>query len=115
MGYEQSYISALEIGTRGPPTDEFVAKLVDVLKLDEEEQTALRRAVQESARRYILPNNAPTEVFRMYAELWEGQEQLHPAQIQMIREVIRLKDSIANTVRPGPGRVIRRQEREAEM
>ena len=26
LGYEQSYISALEVGIKGPPTDEFVRK-----------------------------------------------------------------------------------------
>jgi len=33
VGYEQSYISALEVGSKGPPTPEFIDKLVSVLEL----------------------------------------------------------------------------------
>ena len=32
LGYEQSYISALEIGAKGPPTPEFIEKLILALE-----------------------------------------------------------------------------------
>ncbi|MDE1712018.1 helix-turn-helix transcriptional regulator (plasmid) [Chromobacterium amazonense] len=33
LGYEQSYISALEIGTKEPPTAEFVQRLRELIDL----------------------------------------------------------------------------------
>lgn len=115
LGYEQSYISALEIGTKGPPTEALVSKLGDELNLGEGERAALRTAVQESQRKYVLPNDAPDDVFRMCSELWAGLENLHPAQVQMIREVIHLKDQLMTFRRPEQGRVYRRQKEVAEM
>jgi transcriptional regulator with XRE-family HTH domain len=115
MGYEQSFISALEIGSKGPPTQEFVAKLISALDLDEEEQAVLSQAVEESRRKFVLPNDSSPEVYKMCAELWASMERLHPAQIQMIREVIRLKDRITNVIRPERGRVIRQQTKETAM
>ena len=42
LGYEQSYLSALELGLKGPPNREFAGQLIRVLELDEEEQITLR-------------------------------------------------------------------------
>jgi transcriptional regulator with XRE-family HTH domain len=115
LGCEQSFISSLEIGSRGPPTDEFVTRLIDALNLEGEELAALLQSVQESKRKYVLPSSAPTDVYRMCAELWADMDRLHPAQVQMIREVIRLKDRITNVAPPERGRVVRQQTKEAEM
>lgn len=38
IGYEQTYISALEIGKKGPPTPEFVERLITALDLKGEER-----------------------------------------------------------------------------
>ena len=40
MGYEQTYISALEIGSKGPPTDEFIERAIKALQLGDAEQAA---------------------------------------------------------------------------
>ena len=54
VGYEQSYISALEVGLKGPPTDEFVERLTAAIPLTKEEQEALRAAAQESHRKLVI-------------------------------------------------------------
>lgn len=90
MGYKQSYLSALEVGTKGPPNEDFVAKLVALLDLSGSDQAALERAVRDSQRKYIIPNTAPVELFLMMRELWEALETLPPAHIQVIRGVIAL-------------------------
>jgi transcriptional regulator with XRE-family HTH domain len=41
VGYEQSYISALEVGLKGPPTQEFIARLIHALSLSPAEQQHL--------------------------------------------------------------------------
>jgi transcriptional regulator with XRE-family HTH domain len=80
LGYEQSYLSALEIGAKGPPTEEFVSKLISVLRLNDEESAALIKAAQRSKRKFLLPNDAPTDIFDMCCELWEEISTLHPAE-----------------------------------
>ena len=52
MGYEQAYVSSVELGKKGPPNDEFVTRLIQALHLDANEQATLFRAVEESQRRY---------------------------------------------------------------
>jgi len=115
LGYEQSYVSALEVGTKGPPTDEFICKLAQVLALDDDEQTKLDVAVRESHRKYVVPNDASTDTFRMCSELFSELENLHPAQIEMIRDVIGLRRKLGAIPRPEPGRVRRHRREVAEM
>ncbi len=115
LGYEQSYVSAVEIGTKGPPTEEFVGKLVKVLELGEEECKALDLAVRESQRKYVIPNDASTDTFRMCSELFSELQNLHPAQIEMIRNVIGLRRKLDATPRPELGRVRRQRREVAEM
>lgn len=116
MGYEQGYISGLEIGRKGPPNEEFVGKLIEALNLASEEQLRLRQAVQESQRRYSVPGDAPTEIFQMMHELWHEMDKLHPAQIRMIRDVLHLRDRINMPSCPDVvGRVSRTQEQGAKM
>ena len=116
IGYEQGYISGLEIGRKGPPNEEFIVALITGLNLGIEEQATLRQVVQESQRKYIMPSDASAEVFRMVHELWHEMENLHPAQIRMIRDVLHLRNDLRMPNRSEPGRIpYREQTREAKM
>jgi transcriptional regulator with XRE-family HTH domain len=115
LGYEQSYISALEIGVKGPPTEEFLDRLIRGLKLGEEEQAALKAAAQESKRKYFLPAGISVDAYRMCSELFRQLQDLHPAQIQMIRNVIGLRRQLGIAPGPDHGRVRRMQKEIAEM
>lgn len=90
LGYEQSYISALEVGSKGPPTSEFVAKLISVLNLDQEEKEQLELAIARSDRKLVLPVNAPESLYDLYYELRVVSEELLPSQIEMMRKILRL-------------------------
>jgi transcriptional regulator with XRE-family HTH domain len=50
LGHHQGYVSALEIGIKGPPPPEFVEKLISVLDLGADEQEELHEAVAASDR-----------------------------------------------------------------
>lgn len=94
VGYEQSYVSALEVGTKGPPTPEFVERLIECLALDEEWQRRLWESYAASQRKFVLPLRASTEVYRLCHELRLQIEHLHPAQIELIRFALRLPHQI---------------------
>jgi transcriptional regulator with XRE-family HTH domain len=95
IGYKQGYISALEVGRKPPTNEDFIAKVIEELKLDAGEQAALRQAVAESQRRYTLPDNASAEISRMVNRLWEELENLGPTQIKIITDVLQLRDQCA--------------------
>ncbi|WP_298393896.1 helix-turn-helix transcriptional regulator [uncultured Azonexus sp.] len=85
LGYEPSYLSALERGDKGPPKPEFINKLIHCLELTEEEQTLLRQAIEVSARQIAIPRNASSEEFRLMHQLSKKVGQLHPLQVHLIQ------------------------------
>ncbi len=114
IGYEQSYISALEVGLKGPPTDEFVERLAVALELTEEEQAKLRAAVQASQRKLVIDADAPPDVYWLLQDLRDEIQDLSPAKIRVLREVIALR-SPAHEAREAPRRIKRRLSEEAPM
>ena len=114
VGYEQSYISALEVGLKGPPTDEFVERLTAAIPLTKEEQEALRAAAQESHRKLVIEPDAPADIYRLLSDLREEVERLTPAQVRMIREVLALRGTMHESREP-VRRLKRRTNMEAPM
>lgn len=94
VGYEQSYISALEVSTKGPPTSEFINKLIKALNLTQEEQVQLKVAIQKSDRKFVIPTNSPEALYELCYELRQTADQVLPSQIEMILKVLRLPNDI---------------------
>lgn len=94
LGYEQSYISAIELGSKGPPGDDFVSRLVEGLNLDEPWQNRLRDALDESQRRIVLPHGASEEVYRVFNELRRQIDTLRPVQLELMQLALRLPASL---------------------
>lgn len=69
IGYEQSYISALEAGAKGPPTQEFVDRLQSVLALSEEEARHLKAAADASQRKLVIEADMPQDVYWLLSRL----------------------------------------------
>lgn len=90
LGYEQSYISAIELGTKGPPSIDFVERLTQRLELDEHWQKRLLEALDESQRKIILPNEVSDETYKMFNELRRQIGALHPAQVELIQMALRM-------------------------
>lgn len=111
LGYEQSYISALEIGTKGPPTPEFLAKLARAFEMDDPERRELEQIAEASQRKLALDTESPQGLYWMLYELRQHVDKLHPAQVQMIRDILKLKGSLMHS-EPEPLRRIKRRRRE---
>lgn len=94
IGYEQSYISALEVSTKGPPTREFINKLVKALNLEQEEQDQLEVAINRSDRKFVIPANSPETLYELCYELRQVIDQVLPSQIEMMLNVLRLPNDI---------------------
>ena len=109
MGYEQSYISALELGEKGPPTDEFVHRLIATLSLSPEEQASVWAAAEASQRKFVIDPESPIDLYWFLNELRRKVKQLTPIQIKIMREVMGLQDSLQVQWSSSPHRIRRRK------
>lgn len=116
IGYDQTYISALEVGTKGPPPREFVQRLMEAFALSDSEQRELCEAVSASQPRLVIDRDSPQEVFWMVAKLRERLSGLHPAQIRIITDIMEFPDALAKHSRPAAvERLKRRKNKEDKM
>ncbi len=115
IGYDQTYISALEVGLKGPPTPEFVDKVVATLPLTPAEQEELRTAAKASDRKLVLDPDAHPDVYWMLDALRQRVSGLHPAQARLIRELLSLPEVVLRQETPPMQRLRRRKNMEAQM
>ena len=115
MGYEQSYISALEVGIKGPPPDEFIKRLIDVVQLTPAEQQELRAAAEASQRKLVLDPDTPQDIYWLVNDLREKVQQLSPMHVRMIRDVLCMRGPTAEERSDVPRRLKRRKKEEARM
>lgn len=108
LGYEQSYISALEIGAKGPPPPEFVTRLIVGLHLNAVWQARLWESLEFSQRKIVLPPEASESIYRLCNALRQQIDSLHPAQIELMRMALELPRSLATDKRPPATRIRRR-------
>ena len=94
LGYEPSYLSALERGEKGPPRRAFVERLIRGLDLDEDERVELTTALAESRRQITLPARSNELEYSLLRELEPQLGKLRPEQIYLIRLALRLPASL---------------------
>lgn len=94
LGYEQSYVSALELGSKGPPTPEFVERFIAALMLNEDQASEIRDAVEASQRKIQIPFDASPSVYFLFHELRQQIDSLHPRQVEAMLAILRLSASM---------------------
>ncbi len=114
IGYEQSYISALEVGLKGPPTMEFLDRVANAMSLGDEERHQLWVAAQASQRKLVIDPDAPPDIYWMLNDLRSEVDRLTPVQVRMIREVIAMRSAMSESREP-EHRLKRRRKEEAPM
>lgn len=115
LGYEQSYISALEVGIKGPPTEEFVQKLITTLALPLSAQLELKEAVASSSRKLSIPADSPQSHYLMLKALRDQFDNLHPLQVKMIQDALAMRGSLVDPQPEPVLRIKRRRREEATM
>jgi transcriptional regulator with XRE-family HTH domain len=114
IGYEQAYLSSIELGLKNP-SQEFLTRLMEKIRLSDEDRQELESALKESNRRFSLPHGSSTETFLFCNALWAKLDRLHPAVLEAMHSMLRLDDQIVNRPRQQPSRLRRRQSKEASM
>lgn len=115
MGYEQSYISVMEAGTKGPPTEEFVERLIKTLRLSDHDAEAIREAAEASQRRVVIEPDSPQEIYWMLSRLRAALPTLSSAQVRVISEVLAMESSPAGAACEPLRRLPRRSKEELQM
>jgi transcriptional regulator with XRE-family HTH domain len=114
LGYEQTYVSSLELGLRGPST-EFLEKLVVAAGLGREDQLVLKEALRTSNRRFLLSPDASTKTYRFCNDLWNRLETIHPALLEALHLMLNVQDQVTARPRLQPTRLKRRGLQETPM
>jgi len=94
LGYEASYLSALERSQKGPPRKKFIERLIRGLKLDAAEQAALSQALEASRRQISLPAHADEQEYVLLHQLEPQLGRLHPLQIELIKLVLSIPEKL---------------------
>lgn len=90
LGYEPSYISALERSEKGPPRQDFIQRLIRGLNLTDGEQAELSKALSDSKRQISLPPKASEQEYQLIRALEPQLGHLRPTQIQLINLALSL-------------------------
>lgn len=114
LGYEQGYMSAIELGTKSP-SSEFLRRLASAMELSEMDRREMDLALKQSRRRFTLPVDASTQSYLFCNELWDKIERLYPAQLQAMNALLKMDDQMAERPRYQPSRIRRRSKVETTM
>jgi transcriptional regulator with XRE-family HTH domain len=115
IGYDQTYISAVESGLKGPPTDEFVCKLGQALALTPQELSELQIAADASQRKLVVDLDTPEDAYWLLKDLRDNFPTLSSTQIRVIRDVLRLSSDDGKAASEPVRRMKRRSRLEATM
>jgi transcriptional regulator with XRE-family HTH domain len=114
LGYEQGYVSAIELGLKSP-SKEFLVKLATGLKLSEKDLLALEIALRASKRRFVLPVDVSTKTFHFCSDLWDQIERLHPALLEALHQMLKVGSQVAERPHSQVTRLRRRTKQEIKM
>ena len=88
LGYEQSYLSALENGKKNAPQVAFIHQMEKKLQLSEQEKNLLIDSLQRSCRRFLLPVGVSEKEYELFNELKTHWGSLSEAQVNLIKLVL---------------------------
>lgn len=112
IGYEQAYVSSIELGTKSP-SEEFLEKLVASMDFSERDRQELDQAMRTSKRKFTLPPDVSTQTFEFCTDLWDRVDRLHPALLDAMHVMLKTGDQVAERPRNQPTRLRRRTKQES--
>ena len=90
IGCEQSYLSALENGCKGPPKEDFIKRVIRAYQLTDSEIDELRHAIENSRKRFVLSSKASIDEYEIWNKLEDQAGRLQPRQIALLKIALEL-------------------------
>lgn len=84
LGYEQSFLCAIESSCKDIPKKHFIDQLIKKYNLSHEEQRLLNQAIVRSNRKLVIPPKSPESVYDLIYRMNEQIEHLSDRQIKLI-------------------------------
>jgi transcriptional regulator with XRE-family HTH domain len=94
VGYRQSYISAIECGSKLPRDARLIDRTISALDLDDTGATALRAAFRRSQRYDFPPPGTPAFAYDVCARLSDVIPRLTQADAKALYEFLNLLDRV---------------------
>lgn len=99
LNVQPSYLSALENGKKGPPSDQVLGQLSLVLNLDDQEINDLESSVEQSQRVFRLPDNTTLDEFAFIYQLKKRLGSLSVEELAIMTNTLKLGTSLARRAR----------------
>jgi transcriptional regulator with XRE-family HTH domain len=115
LGYEQGYISALELDKKGPPTEEFTQKLIKSFNFTPQEILHLNDVIDASNRKIVISNDVSKEAYWLIRDIREYLPVLTKAEIDVLRRILTLKKDMLEISAEIPRQLKRRVNEEVKM
>lgn len=97
LGITACYVSAMEKGKKGPPTNKVIKKIIEVFRLNEDQQKELWLAVEQSMPVRRLPKNISMQEFAFIKDLWERLGTLSEEQLIIMSTTLKVNQSSDNS------------------
>lgn len=88
IGINPSYISAIESGSKAPPSHQITRAIADALELSQKEEFLLWEYAEQSIRVLRIPEDLPLEEYAVINDLKKAFGSLDQKQIAIIRTVL---------------------------
>ena len=115
MGYEQTYLSAVELDKKGPPNEKFIQRFIEVFRLSDEESRELFKRAKASNRKLLVSTDLKTEAYWLIDELRDRLSSLSNTQISAIRSIISIQDAKLEQTRTSLQNIRKLTNQEATM
>lgn len=115
MGYEQTYLSAIELDKKGPPNEKFIQRFIEVFRLSDEEAKELFKRAKASNRKLLVSADLKTEAYWLIDELRDRLSSLSNTQISAIRSIISIQDAKLEQTRTSLQNIRKLTNQEATM
>lgn len=88
LDLDQSYLSRLEGGRQGAPSETIVRRVKEALHLNQVEAAALQRAADLSRRKIEIPANADPDAYEFIHEVLACVLHLTPAHLRAMKSIL---------------------------
>lgn len=90
IGVNSGYLSNLENGRKGPPSDSILARIGIVLRLTEDEKNKLTTKAKQSQQSFKIPSQAAEHEYILVEQLWQRLGTISAEEAEILSKVLQL-------------------------